>query len=60
MRQSTIARLQKIEKRCNLNGPMQYLSDDDLLAVLQQSIRQDGGIKTSAAEATAEATRQRL
>ena len=54
MRQSTIARLQKIEKRRNLSGPLQYMSDDDLLTVLQQSIRESGGVEASAAEARAE------
>ncbi|WP_404286456.1 hypothetical protein ACD578_15880 [Microvirga sp. RSM25] len=54
MRQSTIARLQKIEKRRNLNGPLQYMSDDDLLAVLQQSIRESGGAEASATEARAD------
>jgi hypothetical protein len=54
MRQSTITRLQNIERRRNLSGPLQYMSDDDLLSVLQHGIRQDGGVEASAAMARAE------
>jgi hypothetical protein len=51
MRQSTVTRLRRIERRRNLNGPLQYMSDDDLLTVLQQSIRESGGTRLAAAEA---------
>jgi hypothetical protein len=54
MKHSNIVRLERIENRRNLNGPLHEMNDDDLLTVLQQSIRESGGTAAAIAEARAD------
>jgi hypothetical protein len=51
MRQSTVIRLQRIEKRRNPFGDVLDMTDDQLLAFLRQEIRESGGIEMAAAAA---------
>jgi hypothetical protein len=54
MRQSTVTRLQRIEKRRNPFGEASNMTDDQLLAFLRQEIRESGGIEMAAAAARAD------
>ncbi len=54
MRQSTVTRLQRIEKRRNPFGEVRNMTDDQLLAFLRQEIRESGGAEMAAAAAWAE------
>ncbi|WP_114188314.1 hypothetical protein [Microvirga aerophila] len=53
MRQSTVTRLQRIEKRRNPFGEVSNMTDDQLLAFLRQEIRESGGTEMAAAAARA-------
>jgi hypothetical protein len=54
MRQSTVTRLQRIEKRRNSFGEVRDMTDDQLLAFLRQEIRDSGGSEMAAATARAD------
>ena len=54
MRQSTVTRLQRIEKRRNPFGEVRDMTDDQLLAFLRQEIRDSGGSEMAAATARAD------
>ncbi len=54
MRQSTVTRLQRIQRRRDRFGEVWDMTDDQLLAFLRQDIRDSGGIEIAATTARAD------
>jgi hypothetical protein len=54
MRQSTVTRLQRIERARGIKGPISRMSDDELFLLLRQGIQEDGGTRPAAASARVE------
>jgi hypothetical protein len=54
MRQSTVTRLNRIESRRGISGPIGRMSDEELFLLLRQGIYEDGGTRLAAASARAE------
>jgi hypothetical protein len=54
MKQSTAARLNRIESTRGIRGPISRMSDEELFLLLRQGIHKDGGTRLAAALARAE------
>jgi hypothetical protein len=54
MKQSTVARLQRIENMRGIKGLITRMSDDELFLLLRQGIQEDGGTRPAAASARVE------